>query len=79
MEAASRSDFAAIGTVFLNGWKLRYLSGDHDVREIHAMIDKVALDGRTLRWVARGQLSDRTSTTRSSSATGTWSWRGTRP
>ena len=52
-------DFATTATVFLNGWKLRYLSGDHDVREIRAMIDKVALDGRTLRWVARGQLSDK--------------------
>jgi hypothetical protein len=51
--------FATAATVLLNGWKLRYLRGDHHVRAVYAAIEAVRLDGPTLRWTARGELSDR--------------------
>jgi hypothetical protein len=50
--------FASAGTVLLNGWKLRYLSGDHHVRTLYAAIEDVKRDGQTLSWTARGELSD---------------------
>jgi hypothetical protein len=50
--------FATAATVFLNGWKLRYLAGDHHVRTVHATIEAVRLDGPALQWTARGELSD---------------------
>ena len=53
-------DFATIATVFLNGWKLRYLSRrPRRTRDPGDDRQGGELDGRTLRWVARGQLSDK--------------------
>jgi hypothetical protein len=55
----SLPSFATAATVFLNGWKLRYLSSDHKVQFILAKIAEVKLEGQTLSWVARGLLADR--------------------
>jgi hypothetical protein len=53
-------DYANKATVFLNGWRLGYLGGDHHVEELGALIIKITLDQRnkTLTWNALGELRD---------------------
>lgn len=50
--------YADKGTVFLNGWKMSYLNGDHHVRWIGVRINDVEQVGSTLRWLASGGISD---------------------
>ena len=53
-------NYANRATVFLNGWKLKYLSSDHHVLAAGAAITKIKLDLRALRlsWNAAGLLRD---------------------
>lgn len=48
----------AAATVFLNGWRLHYLSSDHHVGGLGTMISNIRLEGGTLKWQAAGILSD---------------------
>lgn len=50
--------YADSATVFLNGWRLLYLSGDEHVRRIEVELREIALSGGTLTWQARGLLAD---------------------
>jgi hypothetical protein len=51
------------GTVFLNGWRLRYLNGDHHVQGIGSAIFNIEQvqngEQQELHWEAGGLLSDR--------------------
>lgn len=47
------------GTVFLNGWRLRYRNGDHQVLALSSAIVDIEKFGNELRWKAGGILSDR--------------------
>jgi hypothetical protein len=51
-------EFADRATVFLNGWSLRYLQSDEEVKEIGAVIREIALQGKQLRWKATGRIAD---------------------
>jgi hypothetical protein len=51
--------YAKNATVFLNGWRLQYLQGDHHVGFIVTAIRNVRLEGQTLKWEAIGKLADR--------------------
>ena len=51
--------WAQRATVFLNGWRLSYLSKDHHVRGLYAEISNVRRVGTVLRWRAHGRLFDR--------------------
>jgi hypothetical protein len=51
--------YARNATVFLNGWRLQYLNGDHHVKEVVTAIRNVRLEGQTLKWEAIGKLADR--------------------
>ena len=50
--------YAADATVFLNGWHLNYLSGDHHVAGLGTMISHIRMEGNSLKWQAAGVLSD---------------------
>lgn len=50
--------YASEATVFLNGWRMNYLSGDHHVAGLGTMISTIRLEGQTLSWQAAGVLSD---------------------
>lgn len=45
-------------TVLLNGWRVKYLSKDHEVTGLGTMIGDIRLEGNTLKWQAAGVLSD---------------------
>lgn len=55
--------YAVNATVFLNGWQLKYLHGDHNVGGLATSIYNITLEpgavGQTLRWRAAGILSDK--------------------
>ena len=51
--------FANRATVFLNGWRLRYLSKDHEIEGLGTIIGKIALSSDSLTWQAAGILSDK--------------------
>jgi hypothetical protein len=51
--------YATNATVFLNGWELQYLRGDHHVRGLGTLIGNIRVEGQTLKWRAGGALSDR--------------------
>lgn len=51
--------FANQATVFLNGWKVKYLHKDHEVQGVGSLIGKIGLKGGTLSWQAAGILSDK--------------------
>jgi hypothetical protein len=51
--------YAAEATVFLNGWRMNYLSSDHHVGGLGTMISNIRLEGNTLKWQAAGALSDK--------------------
>jgi hypothetical protein len=46
-------------TVFLSGWHVTYLEGDHQVGRLGTLIDKVRLEGTILKWEASGFLQDK--------------------
>src|SRR5574337_1590540 len=50
--------YATKAAVFLNGWNLRYLDDDHNVHSLTTAIDSIRLEGKTLKWQARGQLAE---------------------
>lgn len=47
------------GTVFLNGWRLRYRDGDHQVFALSSAIVDIEKHDDELRWKAGGILSDK--------------------
>lgn len=51
--------FANKATVFLNGWKAKYLHKDHEILGVGALIGKIALDKGIISWQAAGLLSDK--------------------
>jgi hypothetical protein len=51
--------WAQRATVFLNGWRLRYLSKDHHVRGLYVEISNVRRAGTVLRWRAHGRIFDK--------------------
>ena len=46
------------GTVFLNGWRLRYKNGDHHVRGLGSAIFNITQTQNELHWEAGGVLAD---------------------
>jgi hypothetical protein len=50
--------YATDATVFLNGWRLQYISGDHNVAGLGTVIRNIKKERNTLRWEAVGVLSD---------------------
>jgi len=46
------------GTVLLNGWRLKYLSGDHHVAGLGTVIRNIRIDRDKLKWEAIGSISD---------------------
>lgn len=58
-ESIDLPDYITAATVFLNGWDLQYLSGDHDIRGLGTGIARIELTDRTLNWEAGGVLADR--------------------
>jgi hypothetical protein len=50
--------YATDATVFLNGWKVQYLSDDHNVAGVITLIRNIRLEGRSLKWQAGGAFSD---------------------
>jgi hypothetical protein len=51
--------FANRATVFLNGWKVKYLHKDHEVEGVGTLIGKIEMVRNTLNWQAAGILSDK--------------------
>jgi CARDB len=50
--------YANAATVFLNGWRLRYLGGDEHFKSVSAAITDIEVILSTLSWVAQGHLRD---------------------
>ena len=50
--------YAGDATVFLNGWRMNYLSSDHHVAGVGTMISNIRLEDKSLKWQAAGLLSD---------------------
>jgi hypothetical protein len=46
------------GTVFLNGWEVKYLSGDHGFGELGVVIHDIAVSNGLLEWKAISLLAD---------------------
>jgi hypothetical protein len=57
-ESFQLPDFAHHAIVILNGWRLKYLSGNAHVNELTVYIVDAELEGRNLNWNVRGMLSD---------------------
>jgi len=51
--------YATSATVFLNGWRTKYLSKDHHVSGVGTFIRKVVVERGTLRWEAFGVMGDK--------------------
>jgi hypothetical protein len=51
--------YAKTATVFLDGWRLQYLHGDHHVGFVVTAIRNTRLERQTLKWEAIGKLADR--------------------
>lgn len=51
--------YATDATVFLNGWDTRYLSSDHHIGRVAAIIRNVEQDNSRLTWEAVGLLRDK--------------------
>jgi hypothetical protein len=51
--------YADAATVLLNGWRLRYLSGDNDVRTLGARTSSVAVGPGAINWLALGHIFDK--------------------
>jgi len=58
-ESMDLPDYATSATVFLNGWKLEYLKGSHNLLGLGAGIAEIELSHGRLKWEAGGVLSDR--------------------
>ncbi len=58
-ESLELPDYATAGTVFLNGWHLQYLEGDHDLRGLGTGIARINLTDDLLQWEAGGAIGDR--------------------
>ena len=52
-------EYVTAATVFLNGWRLEYLSSDHHVRGLGTSIGRISFANQTLSWEAGGVLSDK--------------------
>ena len=51
--------YATNATVFLNGWRVKYLGGnDHHVAALGTAIGNIRIEGDILKWQASGVLSD---------------------
>ena len=50
--------YATDATVFLNGWRLEFLNGDHEVAGFGATITDIRTENQSLKWRASGVLSD---------------------
>lgn len=50
--------WATDATVFLNGWRLRYLKGDHHVAGLGTVIRNIKIDRGKVKWEAVGAISD---------------------
>ncbi|MDR4497124.1 MAG: hypothetical protein MRK02_04250 [Candidatus Scalindua sp.] len=57
-ESLDIPSYATNATIFLNGWHLKYLDGDHHVAGLGTSIQNIRLEGQTLKWQAAGVLSD---------------------
>jgi hypothetical protein len=57
--SADLPEYATDATIVLNGFRAEYLSGDHHIAQISAIIGNIQKIGAQLRWEATGQLSDR--------------------
>lgn len=57
-ESVDLPDYVTAATVFLNGWDLSYLSGDHDIRGLGTGIAKIEIADRKLNWEAGGVIAD---------------------
>ncbi len=51
--------YATNATVFLNGWRVRYLNKDHKVLGLGTVIGNIGLERNTLKWQAAGVLRDK--------------------
>jgi len=51
--------YATNATVFLNGWRVKYLSEDNHVGGLATTIGNIRLERNTLKWQAAGVLSDK--------------------
>lgn len=52
-------DYATDATVFLSGWDTQYLSGDHHIGRVAAIIRNIELNNSRLTWEAVGLLRDK--------------------
>lgn len=50
--------WATDATVLLNGWRLKYLKGDHHVAGLGTIIRNIKIDRGKVRWEAVGAISD---------------------
>jgi CARDB len=50
--------YATNATIFLNGWRVRYLNKDHHIAGLGTTIENIRLERNTLKWQAAGVLSD---------------------
>ena len=50
--------YATDATVFLNGWRLEFLNGDHQIDSFGATITAIRIENQALRWRASGALKD---------------------
>lgn len=50
--------YASKAAVFLNGWRMNYLSSDHHVAGLGTMISNIRLEDKKFTWQAAGVLSD---------------------
>ncbi len=51
--------YATNATVILNGWRLQYLDGDHNVTGLGTVIKNIRIERNTLKWEAAGAMSDK--------------------
>ncbi|MEP7273449.1 MAG: CARDB domain-containing protein [Acidobacteriota bacterium] len=50
--------YATNATVFLNGWRVKYLGTDHHVAGIGTTIENIRMERNTLKWQAAGVLAE---------------------
>lgn len=54
-------DYATQATLFLRGWNLKYLGGDHHAKGLATIIYNLRIENQALMWDAYGTLHDRNS------------------
>lgn len=57
-EQINLPSYVTNATVFLNGWNLNYVSGDHHIAGLGVVIDSITFQRNSLNWEAAGILSD---------------------